>query len=582
MKDFILVFKTIFRNHNSRKIDSRGKKRLSSGLTLVLSSSPLLIFICAAAVFLTMGITDIKLLAALMTIVVFAAQLCTLFVSLFSVVNTMYSSPDISILNSLPLKPVPVFAAKLANVYLSSYGMSAMITIPLLLVMAVTYNVVNGSIFYGIYPFIILISFVVPVLPLFLIILFSMPITFLGSYFKGKPVIKSVLTIAVYIILISAYMVAVYYMNTKGFGQEGTVVISGSLMAGLLTFAKAAYPDYVLVNYALGIEFGKNFGISVAITVGMIVVLLLLSFLFYRKITEKRLESQSGISSKNAGELYKKESIVRSLIGKDFKSIIRNTGMAVSSFANTILAPIFIVVMYFTTDFKVSSGTGGEMPELMGEMMGIGFVIIYSFIFLSGTNMLAMIAYTREGENFYITKSLPISAKDSLSSKLILSVIPSVIFGFIIMLISIFLYRIDIVSSVLAFVCTFIVSAGTSALHIYYDMKYGNIHWKTNADMNRISKGNKGSFVIVMMDVFLGVVFFAVGMILSAFAEFLGVVIIKVIYWSLILAVSVAVCAIGFAVLRKNEHLFDTIGDNTELPKRKGREKSNSDMLRMG
>lgn len=582
MKDFILVFKTIFRNHNARTTDSNGKKRLSSGLTLILSSAPLLVFICAAVVFITMSVTDIKLLAALMTVVVLGAQFCTLFVSLFSIVNTLYSSPDIPILNSLPLRPVSVFAAKLLNVYLSSYGMSAIITIPLLFVMAVTYNVVNGAVFYGIYPFIILISFVVPVLPLFLIILFSMPITFLGSYFKGKPVLKSVMTIMIYVILISAYMVVVYYMNTTGFGQEGAVTISDSLMSGLMAFAKAAYPDYVLINYALGIDFGKNFGISAAITIGMIALLLFLSFLFYRKITERRLESQSDISSKKATESYKNESIVKSLISKDFRSIIRNTGMAVSSLANTILAPIFIVVMYFTTDFKVSSGTGGDITELMNEMMCIGFVIMYSFIFLSGTNMLAMIAYTREGENFYITKSLPISAKDSLSAKIFLSVIPTFVFGFIIMLISLFLYKIDIASSILAFICTILVSSGTSALHIYYDMKYGNIHWKTNADMNRISKGNKGSFAVIMIDICIALVFFALGMILAAFAEDVGIVLIKVIYWVLLFAVSVVLCAVGFIILIKNQCLFDTIGENTELPKRKDRGKSNSNMLRMG
>lgn len=130
--------------------------------------------------------------------------------------------------------------------------------LPTVLTGAIAFNVANGRMFYGFYPLFFVILALAPILPLFVVVVLSMPVVWLGSYFRGKPTLKSVLTILFYVVLMCAYMVVVYYMNTTGFGQNGNVEMSQGMLGSLGTLANVFYPDKAIVNFCLGIDAGKT------------------------------------------------------------------------------------------------------------------------------------------------------------------------------------------------------------------------------------------------------------------------------------------------------------------------------------
>lgn len=576
MSDFLLVFKTLYKNSHARQIDLNGKKRMSSVMTFVLSSIPLIIFICAGLVFFVMGINDLKLLNGMMGIVLCAGQMAVLFLSISNVLNTLYSSRDVAMLNSLPLNQSSIFLAKLLIVYLDILSLTTTIMLPGLLTIAITYNVVNGYIFYGFYPFILLIVLVAPLLPLFLITLFSMPLNYIGTFFKGRSNLKSIFSLIIYVLLIGAYMVLVYYLNTSGFGQNGAIEIGESSANSIVLFSKVMYPNYVLTAFALGIDFGKNFGISIGITIGMIIVLLLLSKLFYKKINQKQLESHSSESHKE-NISYKQNNIVKALIIRDYKMIFRNTYITLTSFSNIILCPIFLVVMYFINNTK---NDANPMPQSMFDMMFIGFFVMFSMIYLCGTNMTAGMAYSREGEAFYITKNLPIRAKDSILAKVLVSLIPVLITILIDAIIGIFLYKIDILSILVLSICLIIASCGAICLHIYYDMKKGSIHWKTNQDLKQVSSANSGTMLSIFSMMIPGILMFGLGFLLTSFESQLGMVLIKVVYWLVFFVLSLIIAIIGILVLvKKGESCFSQIGENKFVQSKRVRNKTPKGML---
>ncbi|HAT83660.1 MAG TPA: hypothetical protein DCS37_02000, partial [Clostridiales bacterium] len=443
MRDFLIVFKTLFRNANSRTEDAEGKKKIPSGLKALISFLPLVALICIMVAFLAVNLKSVGEFSLLVVAIVAATQLLVMFLSMFSIVTTLYGAKDTPFLNTLPLRPTSVFFAKFAMTYVNALELSTAVILPTVLTSAIAFNVASKSMFYGFYPLLLAILLVAPILPLFIVSVLSMPVVWLGSYFKGKPTLKSVLVILFYFVLMCAYMVLVYYMNTRGFGQEGGVEMSQGTLASLSVLANVFYPDKVLVNYCLGIQAGKNFGISAAITVGMIAVMLLLSALFYKRINSKATENSQSTESKIA--TFKQSNVVVSIMKRDFTSIMRNSALAMTSFANLLMAPIFIVVMYFITNFK--SGAEEGVTPFMSEMMGIGFVVMYSMIFLAGANMIASMAYTREGKSFFASKALPINPKDSIKAKLLLSIIVPSVLLVPIMLIALLLYKIDIVST---------------------------------------------------------------------------------------------------------------------------------------
>ena len=559
MNKSALLFKTLYRNATAPSQAEKGKKRISRSVGAILSISPLVIMIAVLMAFLASSLKSIADLSALLTLVLFATQMMVLFLSMASMFSTLYDAKDTPFLQSLPIKPTGVFFAKFALVYVNALKLSVVAFLPVAYAVTITFNVVNHAMFYGAYPLILLVVLVAPVLPLFVAVLFSMPIAYIGSYFKGKPTLKSVLTIIFYVILMGAYMVVVYFMNTKGFGQEGKVEISQGALLSLYGVARAIYPDKVLVDFCYGINVGKNFGISAACVVGMLAVMILLAMAFYKRINVKK--SETAVQSSSSKTTLKQENIVISLVKRDFKSIIRNSTLAMTSLANSLMAPIVIVVMYFITGFK--EGNGEAMSSLMSEMMGIGYVVMYSMIFLAGANLVASLAYTREGKSFFATKSLPIKPIDSIKSKVLLATIVPAVIMIPIMLISLLLFKIDIVSTLLIGVDTMLMVVGINCLNVLFDMKKGNQHWEDVSELRNASRGNYYQIISAFMAIIPAVALFLLGLMLSIYAPQLGDVIVKVIFWAVATVISVVVLAIGLCIIKsKGIEYYALIGLN--------------------
>lgn len=559
MNKSVLLFKTLYRNATAPSQAEKGKKRISRSVGAIFSISPLVIMIAVMMAFLASSLKSIADLSALLTSVLFATQMIVLFLSMASMFSTLYDAKDTPFLQSLPIKPTGVFFAKFALVYVNALKLSAVAFLPIAYAVTITFNVVNHTMFYGAYPLILLVALVAPVLPLFVAVLFSMPIAYIGSYFKGKPTLKSVLTIIFYVILMGAYMVVVYFMNTKGFGQEGDAEISQGALSSLYGVARAIYPDKVLIDFCYGINAGKNFGISAACVVGMIAVMILLAMAFYKRINVKKTES--AVQSASSKTTLKQDNIVISLVKRDFKSIIRNNTLAMTSFANSLMAPIFIVVMYFITGFKTENGE--TMSPLMSEMMGIGYVVMYSMIFLAGANLVASLAYTREGKSFFATKSLPIKPIDSIKSKVLLATIVPAVIMIPIMLISLLLFKIDIVSTLFIGADTMLMVVGINCLNVLFDMKKGNQHWEDVSELRNASRGNYYQIISAFMAIIPAVALFLLGLMLSIYAPQLGDVIIKVIFWAVATVISVAVLVIGLCLIKsKGIEYYALIGLN--------------------
>lgn len=229
------------------------------------------------------------------------------------------------------------------------------------------------------------------------------------------------------------------------------------------------------------------------------------------------------------------------------------------------MAPIFIVVMYFISNFKANADD--SLTPIMAQMMGIGFVVMYSMIFLAGANMIANMAYTREGKSFFASKTLPINPIDSIRAKLLLSVIAPSVLLVPIMLIALLLYKIDIVSTIFIGIDTFMMIVGVCSMSILFDMKKGNQHWEKVSDIKNSSQ-NVYQIISALTSVLPAIVLFVSGIILASFAQSLGETIIKVIYWSVGTTFSAAVLALGLCLLRKyGLKWFEFIGENK--PKKK-------------
>ncbi len=559
MQDFVRLFKVLYKNQSAKPIIQDGEKhKMSKKLVLFLAMLPLLAIFIAIIALITMSITDIESLSTLAVVVLSAVQIMTLFMSMNSILTTLYGGKDIPFLSSLPIKSTSIFFAKFSIIYIDSLKFSSVLISPLLLTMTITFNVVNGWIFYGIYPIILLILLVAPILPLFIITLLSMPISFVGSYFKGRQTLKSVITILLYIGIMAGYVGVTFYLQSNEGGSGDDFALSQGTLSSLMVFAKIMYPNKVLMDFAYGISAAKNFGIFVGILIAMVVLMLAFALLFYKKINLKKVETRAGVEQRQVS--LKQSSIISSLIKRDFSMIMRNSTLAMSSFANLLLAPIFIVMMYV---MNLNPAQGEELSILTQNVMNMGFVAMYSVIFMAGANQLAAIAYTREGKSFFSSKALPIKSSDSIKAKLLLAIIPPAILLVPIMILAIALYKIDFVSSMFIVAIVMLYVVGVCALHILFDMRKGNQHWQTASELKYSTKVNTYQLISTFSAIIPACIAFVAGIILSTFCEYLGEVAIKAIFLSILAFFGIIICIIGLELLKNyGEKYFGLIGEN--------------------
>ncbi len=561
MRDYLLLLKVFYKNQYTKKCDDKGNKRtFSKNAVFFIGVFPLLALFIAMMVFLTLDVHDIKVLALLSTTIVSAVQLLTLFLSLAGILSTLYNGSDIPLLSSLPVRPTAVFFAKFSMLYINALKMSALISAPLLLTVTITFNVVNGWMFYSIYPLVLLILLVAPILPLFIVTILSMPISFIGTYFKGKATLKSVLTIILYMCIMGAYVGVTFYLQSKDTG-ESDVILTDGVLSSLTSLANVMYPNKVLVNFCYGISAAKNFGISLGITVAMVVVMLLLALLFYRRINVKNVESKGDSESKNT--ILKQSGVVWSIAKRDFKMIMRNSSLAMSSFANMFLAPIMLVAMYFITINQPGAQEEVAISPLFSEMMSMGFVVMYSMIFLGGANTLAALAFTREGKSFFVSRALPISPKDNIKAKLLLSIIVPAIVLIPIAILSLALFKIDVISTLFLLINSMLVVVGVCGMHMVFDMRKGNQYWNDASELRYSAKTNTYQIISSFVAIIPGIISFALGLILSTLCANLGEVVIKVIFHSVTFVLSGAICIFGLMFLKTfGERYYSSIGEH--------------------
>ena len=562
MKDFVLIFRVLYRNRYAvEKESNTGKRKLTRSTVMMLSLLPMVAVICVMLGFVAAELTTRYSAMTLINAILSAAQLFILFMSLPAMMSTLYAAEDAAFLSALPVRPTAVFFAKLLLVYVGALKIAAILLLPSLLTVSVTYAAAGNSMSYAFFPLILLIILAAPMLPIFIVVLFSMPVMWIGSRLKGRATVKTVFSLLFYILLMAGYMVLVFFINTQGMGQNGNIV-SDAALDGLRLLSDVMYPNTVLVSMCLGIDPAVNFGIFLAIWTGLTAATVLFAMLFYRRISTRRAESRA--EEGKGAPSYKRHRLVTSLVKKDLITVMRDPSAAMGTFSNIVLAPIVMVVMFFFI-----RGDGDRaMSEFSAEMMMRGIVMLYPVIFLAGTNMVAMTAYSREGESFFVAKALPIPARTSVNAKLLFSLLSAGAALAVIFVISAALYRIDIASSLAMVAASLLFCAGSGALHIYFDIKKGNVHWKSQSDMRAGAAGGISALIPMLLSILPAIGFVVAGVFLAGLEDSLGRTGTVALYWGLILVVAGAVAAAGLYILyEKGVPLYDKIGENRAAAK---------------
>ena len=348
-------------------------------------------------------------------------SLVIMLLTTLSVLETFYYSKDIDYLLPLPLKPTDLIISKFIVSLVAQYALFALFYFPLL----ITFGVLEGA---GVlfYLLMVVLFFLIPVFPTLLLCVVLMVFMRLTSFGKNRDLIRAI------------FMFLIIIVSAVGGGMIGAQI---DVDVDLASFAEG--PVMRVINFIfrpvmMGVDVILNPTgelISLLLFVVMIVtsfaVFMIVGKLLYLPTIVGYTDSQrkkEALTADDLASLSTNNSIFKTLLGREFKMILRTPIFALNCFLVPLMMPIIMVVA------GVLGGGGMEeiseavdylrdigflTENVMASTIGILFAIVY---FMTSYNTTALSSFSREGKTLFTWKYFPIALHQLIKAKLIMAI----------------------------------------------------------------------------------------------------------------------------------------------------------------
>ena len=530
MSNLKTLVKSIFLN-SFRGEGKKGKGKTNGLLGMLISGGIFALLFAGISIFLGPSFNNAGLQAEFLTMIFLASQIIVLIFGTVIMVNIMFFSKDAELMLYLPIKPATIFLAKIIYVYLTELVLSAF----MVAVTGISFGIICGfSAFY--YMLLLLALFIVPMVPLILSALFTLPIMYLLSFLKNKSILSTIVMIVVFGTFMYFYMgffagfsnvdESNINLPIDAIKQTMSYMIPNISLARIVTLSSGNYLTdilYILIS-TVGI-----FGIA----------LLISSFAFKRGMASQLEETRSTSHGKIK---YEQKSALKSILIKEAKELIRNPGLAFYCLFQIIMAPIMIS-FYGTIGV---SADGGEVIE-QSIYTGMGFFFI--ILMVIGINYTALSAISREGANFNMSKSLPAPYMFQIRAKMILSDIVLAAGLLLSFLTMILILHANLIDCVLFAGFGLILGNAFNNLLIYFDAKNPKLDWES---ITVALKNSKASLISVGVSMAVGLPFLISYILINEVFTASTAVIATVIFWVFFYAVAITMNIIFRKLLNNN------------------------------
>lgn len=369
--------------------------------------------------------------------------------------KTLYFKADSNILK-LPVSGKMLFLAKITYLFIYELIFTTVLTLPVFILFGVRTNA--SALFY-----IMLIPNTIffPMIPFLIALLLSVPTMYLSSFLKNRFIVLLVM----YIVFISlGFLIYIYALKfilkvlNSGDIQD---VFSDTTIFNIKQFANYLVLPILFKNSLLNYRFFPSVAINLSIVILVGGLILIFADKIYLKIILSN--SEKDIKGYKNSSQIKNRNVNGALFFREFTTIFRSTNYAFQYLTVVITTPLMV---YFSSEIASSIGV-----ELIGEGILPGIVVLVLVMFLSMGTSFAATSITREGDNFFHTKIIPVSYTRQITIKFIIYLlvsIPSILISCLILALAGFL---SYISAILIAFAVILVVIGNVASSIYMDIK---------------------------------------------------------------------------------------------------------------
>lgn len=409
-------------------------------------------------------------LNAAVTFAITAIELVNVFFGLKSMLGTVYMSNDSDMLLALPVKTVTIFLSKLAVCYIVEFFSTLVMLAATLLPLGIGLSA--GA---GYFAALIFGAFLIPLISLLAVAILSVPLLLVSNLFRNKGAVGTIIYVLLFGALMALYM---WFVVSLGWGTgdfNGADV--GAMLDGILESVSSAaaylYPNVWLSGAFTAATFGGWIG-NFALFLLSALVLLGLTVLLSGKIflwNMRKSQENAGKGGKKTTYKFAGGNKISSLLAADFKNMLRTSSLGFYCLTQVVVIPVYVVIYCLALK---DVGGEGEMQNLLSMVSRVMLIVMGPM-----TCVTAASSVSREGENFYLIKTLPVKPSQYALSKLIISLIfNGAAFALSVVFECIFV-KIGIVVGLLDFLTVFCASAGVSAALVLIDMKNPRLKWTT-------------------------------------------------------------------------------------------------------
>jgi len=416
--------------------------------------------------------------AELLGLVLLVTQVVSVIFATARVINTLYMCKDNQMLICLPVRPNELFISKLLLIYSNEFAANAFVCIPIFVTLGLFSSA--GIVYY---LSLILLLFFLPILPIVIAALLSVPLMALIGFLKKHSVISIVSILVLVTVAIFAYVSVIGNLVS----EFDIVNKQYETVFKINTFVKdvgSKIPVYYQLGSAMrDISLWYYYAIFLVICAAVTLLTILFTRHFFFKLSMKNLENT--ISSKPRRAVFKRSSVFASLIKKELLCVFRSPSDVFEYFLFTLLMP-FIVFSYDRLLMSIA-------VNLAGEKMIVGAHIMVVAILAMLSNISSASAVSRDGGNFHSSKTMPVDYYTQMFAKLSFNAIFTLGSLVLTTIISIFVY--PGWEMVLGMIAISFAAVGHIAYSIDMDLKDPTVNLQGDEQSSAVSRSTPRSIV---------------------------------------------------------------------------------------
>ncbi len=473
-----------------------GKKSRIAKRTLALVGMTVAI-LAAASVYIFMAFSivgaavSIGISEQLFSIVLLAGMFVVLIFGTIYSINSLYNSKDAPFIATLPVPERTAFAVRFTQVYLGELIVFAALAMSVFIM----YGIITGA-SAMFYVAAVIITILGPALPVTIGAFISMFIARAAAKSRRKDLIMTIGTFVLIIVIVGLNSFISNQFSSVSEGAAQTILNNYNVQINNVAsiFPPAEWGAKFLTGGA-AIYF-VYYIILAVVVIALAVVLIGKNFYKFAL-----LQSEGSAQSKQFKNVIKASSMVKSVIVKEWRIILRTPAYASNCLMNVFMGPLIVLIMIYGSRGSnellqlANSGSGGIIQTLS---------IACFLLFFGNMQSAASTMYTREGNCFWMTKTLPVEAFELAKAKFLCSVSISLLSMVTTTITFALVMDTHPVMMFISFIFGLIGSFAGNAFGIAMDIRKPKLQWETE---QKAVKNNMNATKSIFLNMLFAIVF---------------------------------------------------------------------------